>query len=114
MNASEALPCSVASQTLKDYDHWAFGHIHARRVLSERPWIVLPGNIHGRLSKESSAKGWTLVIVEDGAISVVEYRAVCCAGRRWMSTRTGLMRCRSPGGRIEISLRTAVEADERR
>jgi LexA-binding, inner membrane-associated putative hydrolase len=36
---------------------------HARRVLSERPWIVFPGNIQGRHPKESGAKGCTLVTV---------------------------------------------------
>ena len=33
-------PCSVAGLALKGYDYWALGHIHARRVLAERPWIV--------------------------------------------------------------------------
>ena len=69
-------PRSVAALTLKGHDHWALGHIHARRVLSERPWIVFPGNIQGRHPKESGAKGCTLVTVEDGAVAAVEHRTV--------------------------------------
>jgi DNA repair exonuclease SbcCD nuclease subunit len=69
-------PCSVAALTLKGYDYWALGHIHARRVLSERPWIVFPGNLQGRNPKETGAKGCTLVTVEDGAVVTVEHRSV--------------------------------------
>ena len=58
------------------YAYWALGHIHARQVLSERPWIVFPGNIQGRHPKEAGARGCTLVTVEDGAVTAVEHRAV--------------------------------------
>ncbi len=56
-------PCRVADLALKGYDYWALGHIHARRVLSERPWIVFPGNPQGRHPKEPGPKGCTLVTV---------------------------------------------------
>jgi DNA repair protein SbcD/Mre11 len=56
--------------------HWALGHIHERRLLSERPGIVFPGNIQGRHPQENGAKGCTLATVEDGAVTVVEHRAV--------------------------------------
>ena len=69
-------PCSVASLALKGYDYWALGHIHARRVLAERPWIVFPGNLQGRHPKETGDKGCTLVTVEEGRIVAVEHRAV--------------------------------------
>ena len=69
-------PCSINGLSLKGYDYWALGHIHARRVLAERPWIVFPGNLQGRHPKETGPKGCTLVTVEDGAIVAVEHRSV--------------------------------------
>ena len=69
-------PCSVQGLSLKGYDYWALGHIHARRVLAERPWIVFPGNLQGRHPKETGDKGCSLVTVEDGRIVAVEHRAV--------------------------------------
>ncbi len=69
-------PCSVAGLTLKGYDYWALGHIHARHVLAERPWIVFPGNLQGRHPKETGPKGCTLVTVEDRQVVAVEHRTV--------------------------------------
>jgi DNA repair protein SbcD/Mre11 len=102
-------PCSVASLTLKGYDYWALGHIHARRVLSERPWIVFPGNIQGRHPKENGAKGCTLVSVEDGAITTVEHRPVDVL--RWTTLEVDADGADvvSLTGRIETSVRAAIE-----
>src|SRR5699024_8602019 len=41
----------------KDYDYWALGHIHQRKVLAEEPPIIYPGNIQGRHRKETAEKG---------------------------------------------------------
>lgn len=80
-------PCRVANLTLKRYDYWALGHIHARRVLAERPWIVFPGNLQGRHSRETGPKGCTLVTIEDREVVAVRPAGwTCCAGRRWRST----------------------------
>lgn len=69
-------PCSTSALALKGYEYWALGHIHARRVLSERPWIVFPGNLQGRHPKETGAKGCSLITVEDGRVTGVEHRSV--------------------------------------
>jgi exonuclease SbcD len=69
-------PCSIAGLALKGYDYWALGHIHARRVLAERPWIVFPGNLQGRHPNETGPKGCTLVTVEDRKVVAVEHRTV--------------------------------------
>ena len=69
-------PCEVAALALKGYEYWALGHIHVRRVLSERPWIVFPGNPQGRHARETGAKGCSLVTIEDNAIISVEHRVV--------------------------------------
>ncbi len=69
-------PCTAAALSLKGYDYWALGHIHARKVLSERPWIVFPGNLQGRHAKETGAKGCSMVTVEDRQIVSVEHRSI--------------------------------------
>jgi len=69
-------PCSPAALALKGYGYWALGHIHKRRELSTRPWIVFPGNLQGRHPNETGAKGCTLVTVEDTEIVNVTHRAV--------------------------------------
>jgi DNA repair exonuclease SbcCD nuclease subunit len=60
----------------KGYDYWALGHVHAREIVSQDPWIVFPGNLQGRHARETGPKGATLVTVEDGAIRSVEHRAL--------------------------------------
>src|SRR3984885_697551 len=107
-------PCGIASLSLKNYDYWALGHIHARRVLSERPWIVFPGNLQGRHPKEAGAKGCTLVTVEDGAVTTVEHRAVDVL--RWTTLEVDAdgADVASLTGRIETSVRAAIEGADRR
>ena len=73
---AEYAPCRIADLVLKGYDYWALGHIHDRRVLAERPWVVFPGNLQGRHPKETGAKGCTLVTCEDRRIVAVEHRTV--------------------------------------
>lgn len=68
-------PCSLAALVAKGYDYWALGHIHQRRVLHERPFVVFPGNIQGRHPNETGAKGATLVEVRDGRVVGLEHRA---------------------------------------
>ncbi len=107
-------PCSVASLALKGYEYWALGHIHARRMLSERPWIVFPGNIQGRHPRESGAKGCTLVTVEDGRVSTVEHRAVDVL--RWATLEVDVdgVDVVSLTGRIETPVRVAIEGADGR
>ncbi len=62
-------PTTVAELTNKGYDYWALGHVHAAKVVHERPWIVFPGNLQGRHVRETGKKSATLVTVEDGAIA---------------------------------------------
>ncbi|WP_372621026.1 exonuclease SbcCD subunit D [Falsiroseomonas sp.] len=69
-------PCSPGRLALKGYEYWALGHIHSRRVLHERPWIVFPGNTQGRHARETGAKGCTLVTVEDRRVVAIEHRTL--------------------------------------
>ncbi|WP_410511787.1 DNA repair exonuclease [Paenibacillus sp. BR2-3] len=64
-------PCSRRDLIERGYDYWALGHIHTRRILQERPFIVYPGNIQGRSIKETGPKGCYVVDVdEDGSSSL--------------------------------------------
>ncbi len=66
-------PCSIEQLANHGYQYWALGHVHAREVLYEEPWIVFPGNLQGRHAKETGAKGATLVTVERGRVVGVEH-----------------------------------------
>lgn len=67
-------PCSVDRLRNHGYDYWALGHVHAREVVCQEPWIVFPGNLQGRHARELGPKGATLVTLEDGRIARVEPR----------------------------------------
>lgn len=69
-------PTSIEIMRAKGYDYWALGHVHAREVLSEDPWIVFPGNLQGRHARETGPKGASLVTIEDGHVASVEHRAL--------------------------------------
>ncbi|MBK7237600.1 MAG: DNA repair exonuclease [Sterolibacteriaceae bacterium] len=62
-------PTTEAVLRSKGYDYWALGHVHAREIVSQDPWVVYPGNIQGRHIREQGAKGCELVTVEDGSIT---------------------------------------------
>ncbi|MGI8330384.1 metallophosphoesterase family protein [Actinomadura scrupuli] len=63
-------PCEVDDLVGKGYDYWALGHIHARKVVTQEPWIVFPGNLQGRNAREIGPKGCTVVTV-DGNLRVL-------------------------------------------
>jgi DNA repair protein SbcD/Mre11 len=68
-------PTSIATMRAKGYDYWALGHVHAREVLSEDPWVVFPGNLQGRHARETGAKGASLVTIGAGHVASVEHRS---------------------------------------
>jgi DNA repair exonuclease SbcCD nuclease subunit len=69
-------PCSLADLVDRGYEYWALGHVHRREVLSERPFVVFPGNLQGRHVRETGAKGATLVEVDGPRVLSVEHRAL--------------------------------------
>lgn len=66
-------PSSVETLRSKGYDYWALGHVHEREIVCADPWIVFPGNLQGRKSIETGAKGATLITVEAGQATKVEH-----------------------------------------
>lgn len=67
-------PCSLPGLLAKDYQYWALGHIHRREILSEKPYILFPGNTQGRHIREIGPKGCTMVTVESGDVTSLEHR----------------------------------------
>lgn len=98
-------PCTVESLSLKGYDYWALGHIHARREL--RPGIVFPGNIQGRNPRETGAKGCTLVEVQDNKIVSVQHSPTDVL--RWAQVESDLTGAETTA---DISARMRISLDE--
>jgi len=76
-------PCTVAELRAHGFDYWALGHVHARTVHAERPFVVMPGMPQGRDMGETGPKSATLIEIAGGDIalrevpsSVVEFRRV--------------------------------------
>lgn len=69
-------PSKIETLRGKGYDYWALGHVHAREIVSDSPWIVFPGNLQGRHARETGPKGASLVTVEEGAVRSIEHRAL--------------------------------------
>jgi exonuclease SbcD len=102
-------PCSVAELAAKGYAYWALGHVHTRAILSEKPWIVFPGNLQGRHANETGAKGATLLTVEDREIVSVE--PVVLDVVRWARVPVDLSGCvdiDAAGDRIRDEISGAV------
>ncbi|GFO99199.1 metallophosphoesterase family protein [Lactobacillus helveticus] len=69
-------PFTVAEVQALNYDYFALGHIHARRNLSEKPWIVYSGNIQGRHINEMGAKGCYLGVIDESTKKTsIEFKA---------------------------------------
>jgi DNA repair protein SbcD/Mre11 len=108
-------PCRLSALVDRGYDYFALGHVHTREVLSEKPWIVFPGNLQGRHARETGAKGATLVTVESEQVSSVEHRALDEV--RWHVAEADVSAERSIDGvleRVRDSLTAAVAASEGR
>lgn len=67
-------PCSLRDLTGGQADYWALGHIHSRRVLHERPWVVYPGNLQGRHVRETGPRGCYVVDVAAGGETQLRFQ----------------------------------------
>jgi DNA repair protein SbcD/Mre11 len=102
-------PCKKDDLIAKGYQYWALGHVHAREVLNEEPWIVFPGNLQGRHIRETGPKGCTVVTVEDGEVVTCEERAVDVV--RWELLDLDASGCDTPAkvlDHLDEALRAAV------
>lgn len=65
-------PFTLADLQRLNYDYFALGHIHHRRVISQKPLAAYPGNIQGRQVNELGPKGCLIGAVDEntGAVSL--------------------------------------------
>ncbi|HHH31065.1 MAG TPA: DNA repair exonuclease [Polyangiaceae bacterium] len=103
-------PCDVGTLTSKGYDYWALGHVHAREVLSESPWIVFPGNLQGRHCKENGPKGAMVIDVDDGAIRRGSFRVVDAV--RWCLATVDVEEAETPFDVVDL-VRQRLESEVR-
>jgi DNA repair protein SbcD/Mre11 len=69
-------PCSRRTLRRHGYAYWALGHVHAREVIAQDPWVVFPGNLQARGARETGPKGAMVVRVRGGRITSVAHHAV--------------------------------------
>ena len=65
-------PAPLAELVQSGADYWALGHIHGRKVLHERPFVVYSGSPQGRSVNEPGARGAVLVEVDDAGRAALE------------------------------------------
>jgi exonuclease SbcD len=100
-------PCSLDDLRSKGYQYWALGHVHRREEVLRDPWVVFPGNIQGRHSRETGAKGCTLVTVENGEVSLVESRELDVV--RWAVVHVDLSKAQDADASVDIVCQALAE-----
>jgi DNA repair exonuclease SbcCD nuclease subunit len=93
-------PCRAEALAGKGYAYWALGHVHAREVVREAPWVVFPGNLQGRHARETGPKGAMLVHYEGARIESVEPRTLDVV--RWSSVEIDATGASTAGDVLEL------------
>ena len=75
-------PCTVEDLKQTGMDYWALGHVHTRKTLSTKPYIVYPGNTQGLDITEIGPRGCYLVDV--GAYGTITMKFIETDAIRWM------------------------------
>ena len=101
-------PCAPGDLAAKGYQYWALGHVHEREILSERPWIVFPGNLQGRHARETGAKGCMVVTADGTEVRSVEHRSLDVV--RWLDLAVDVTGCATEGDAFE-RFREALQRD---
>ncbi|WP_159887171.1 metallophosphoesterase family protein [Paenibacillus puerhi] len=100
-------PCRLGDLLGRGIDYWALGHIHTRRVLHERPWVVYPGNIQGRHIREQGARGCYLVTVSEQGDAELDFHSL--DGWRWGAADVSIERLETEQ-QLKQALEEAMEA----
>lgn len=82
VDGSPYAPCTVEELKTAGIDYWALGHVHTRKTLSMKPYIVYPGNTQGLDITEIGPRGCYLVDV--GAYGTVTLKFIETDVIRWM------------------------------
>lgn len=82
VEGSPYAPCTIEDLKIAGIDYWALGHVHTRKTLSTKPYIVYPGNTQGLDISEIGPRGCYLVDV--GAYGTVTTKFIETDAIRWM------------------------------
>jgi DNA repair protein SbcD/Mre11 len=93
-------PTTIDALRSKGYDYWALGHVHAREVVCEEPFVVFPGNLQGRHAREVGPKGATLIAIESGRIAELRHEALDVV--RWAVITVDASSARHPDEVVEL------------
>ena len=74
--------CSLDDLKQTKMDYWALGHVHARKIVSQSPYVVYPGNTQGLDMTETGPRGCYLVDV--GAYGTVTLKFMETDAVRWL------------------------------
>ena len=67
-------PCTLKDLISHNFDYWALGHVHNKRIENESdPVVIYPGNIQGRHSREKDGRGCYLVKVDENGNTDYEF-----------------------------------------
>jgi DNA repair exonuclease SbcCD nuclease subunit len=62
-------PCKISDLDNPGIDYWALGHVHTKRIVSQKPLALYPGNTQGRSFAEAGQRGCYFVQVEGNKIT---------------------------------------------
>ncbi|MCY3776929.1 MAG: DNA repair exonuclease, partial [Candidatus Aminicenantes bacterium] len=89
-NHAAYAPCSLDDLAQSSVNYWALGHVHTRKVLSERePTVAYPGNPQGKHPNETGARGVFLVEVDDGENVRLEFHPMDVVRWKWLPVDIG-------------------------
>ncbi len=107
-------PCSVEDLDKRGYDYWALGHVHTRQSVSDTSEVWYAGNVQGRHSGETGAKGGLTVTIEE--TGVVRISFLDLAPTRWevlhLDDLHAVTELEELSARARKAYRTLKEADE--
>ncbi|MCF3934721.1 DNA repair exonuclease [Acuticoccus sp. M5D2P5] len=73
MGHANYAPCTLADLSARQYDYWALGHVHTRRILQDKPAaeggaIAFCGVLQGRHIRETGPKGFYFGEVDEAGV----------------------------------------------
>ena len=82
-------PCTLQDLVIRNFDYWALGHVHNKRVVHEgNPLVIYPGNPQGLHPKETDSRGCFLVNVNKNGEPTAEFIEVDSV--RWFVTKLSI------------------------
>lgn len=100
-------PCTISDLDAR-CDYWALGHVHEKKVLSEHPHAVYPGNSQARSVRETGPRGCFVVEVEENRVRRAEFRPVDAL--RWENLSVDVSEIKSAEDAVEEAAEAVLSA----